>query len=146
MTTVTQANYNVLPEIGIHGAIADLTAARVLSKRVEDATLGAGLAVIQGTDDAEVKVGAAGTFIGIAVLDPTRPPSQTDDYAEGDIAAVMYKGTVFLTAPATIAAGQPAYYTATGAITNASSGNTLIVGAMFERSAASGAITVLRLR
>lgn len=145
MTTITQPNYNTAPAIGVHGTIADLTHADVITRYAEDATLAPGLAVEQGAADYGVLL-AGGVYIGVAVLDPTRPPSQGDSYVAGDAVAVLYRGTLYVQVPVSVDAGDPVYRTVAGVLTNDPTGNTAIAGASFERTAAASAVSIVRLR
>lgn len=131
-----------------NGMIADMRLTEVITRECEDATLAIGVAVIQGTADDQVKVGAAGVYVGITVRDITLAPDATnqDKYLAGDSVAVLSRGAIWLTAPATITAGQPVYRTAAGVITNVSTSNTLIAGAVFETGGASGALVRVGLR
>lgn len=131
-----------------NGMIADMRLTEVITRECEDATLAIGVAVIQGTADDQVKVGAAGVYVGITVRDITLAPDATnqDKYLAGDSVAVLSRGAIWVTAPATITAGQPVYRTAAGVITNVSASNTLIDGAVFETGGASGALVRVGLR
>lgn len=145
-----QTTYANSQATAYNGMVADARLTDILSRECEDATLGFGLAVIKGTADDQVKVGAAGTYVGVTVKDVTLPPpassANVDKYIAGQTCAVITRGAVWVVAPATITAGQPAYYTAAGVITNVSSGNTLIAGATFETSGASTTLVRLALR
>lgn len=143
-----QTAYSATLVKGYHGQVADMRLTDILTRECEDATLGFGLAVIKGTGDEQVKVGAAGTFVGLTVRDPSLPPSAAnqDKYLDGDAVAVMQKGAMWITAPATITAGEAVYRTAAGALTNVSTSNTLIAGAIFETGGASGALVRVALK
>lgn len=140
-----QSTYAAAPGIGFVGMVADLSKSDIISRTVETAAVGFGKAVIQGTADEGCKTGAAGVFLGVTVKDVTLPADRSDAYAVGDTAAIIRKGAILVTAPATIAAGEAAYRTSAGVITNASSGNTAITGAKFETSGASGDLVRLYL-
>lgn len=143
-----QTAYSATLAKGRAGQIADMRLTDIVTRECEDATLAAGLAVIKGTADDQVKVGAAGVFVGFAVLDDTLPPSAAnqDKYLAGDSVAVMQRGAMLITAPASITAGQAVYRTAAGVITNVSTDNTLIANAIFETSGSSGALVVVALK
>ena len=145
-----QTTYADKQATAYNGMVADTRLTDILSREVEDATLGFGLAVIKGTAEDQVKVGAAGTYIGITVKDVTLAPpanaANVDQYIAGQTCAVITRGAVWVVAPATITAGQPAYYTSAGVVTNVSSGNTAISGATFETGGASGDLVRVGLR
>lgn len=145
-----QTSYAESQAIAYNGMVADSRLTDILSREVEDATLAVGLAVIKGTADDQVKIGAAGTYVGVTIKDVTLPPpassANQDKYIAGQTCAVITRGAVWVVAPATITAGEAVYRTSAGVITNVSSGNTLIAGATFETSGASSALVRVGLR
>lgn len=143
-----QTAYSDKMSYAYNGMVADSRLTDILSREVEDATLAVGIAVIKGTADDQVKIGAAGTYVGITVKDVTLPPDATnqDKYLQKQTCAVITRGAVWVVAPAAITAGQAAYYTAAGVVTNVSSGNTAIPNAAFETSGALGALVRVGLR
>ena len=119
------------------GMVADTSLHDIVSKVVETAAVAFGLAVGRGTADGSVKLGGAG-FEGIVVDDKTKT---ADSYAVGDVAGVARKGTVYVTAGASVAPTDTVYFAAaTGVISNISAGGTAITGAKFLDTAASGAL------
>ena len=83
------------------------------------------------------KLAGAG-FEGITVADKSRA---ADSYAVGEIAGVIRKGTVWVTAGAAVTPADTVYFAAaTGVVSNISAGGTAITGAKFETTAASGAL------
>ena len=128
------------------GMEADMMPAEKVSRLIEGGDVPFGRAVVQGTADNQVKLGAAGVFIGITVKDVGLDPAQGDKYVVGDTANIMTKGTMFVTAAEAVVAGDPVYRTATGTLNKTSSGNTLIVGALWETSVGSGALGRIRLK
>lgn len=135
--------YEARTRIGYAGMIAEgQTVKDVASKSVETAAIAFGLAVGAGTADGSVKLGGTG-YIGITVADKSRA---ADQYAVGEMAGVIRKGTVWVTAGADVADTDTVYFVpATGVITNASSGNTAIPGAKFETTVTSGNLVRLFL-
>lgn len=146
----TQTTYANRMSAGYEGQIADQRLKNVITALCEDATLAAGLAVIQGTADSECKVGAAGVFLGITVRDPTLAPNRTvadqDKYKAGDNVNVLDFGPVWVKTLAICTAGAPVYRTAAGAITPTSTSNTLIANARFLDSGAADAIVRISLK
>lgn len=112
-----QPNYNATLERGYEGQIADMRLSDVISRVCEPASVGFGLAVIRGTADNQVKLGAAGEFIGLSIRDVTLPAANEDVYKAGNTIGVMVKGTMFCKAIAAVSAGDPVYRTATGTLT-----------------------------
>lgn len=145
MATITQVDYLDRPPVGMAGQIADLTDASSVSRVAEDATLAFGVAVIQGTADRHVKVGAGGAFIGVTLLDKTLLPEPTvDTYVQNNGVNVLIRGAVFVKAVAAVAAGDVVHYTATGTLTN--TGGTLVPNARWETTTAANGIGIVRLR
>lgn len=106
------------------GMVGDMRLTEVISREAEDATLAVGVAVIQGTDDNEVKVGAAGKFLGVTVRDITLAPDANQDLFEaGDTVPVLTRGAVWVVAPATVSAGDAVYRTSAGVLTPAAGGS-----------------------
>lgn len=127
--------YTTAPDVGYAGMRADTALSDVVSKVVETAAIPFGRAVGAGTADGSVKLGGTG-YIGIAIADKTRT---ADQYAVGEVAGIMRKGTVLVAVGADVADTDTVYFIpATGVITNASSGNTAIPNAKFETTTTSG--------
>lgn len=144
-----QTSYADKMSVAYNGMVADSRfPTEIISREVEDATLAIGIAVIQGTADAQVKIGAAGVYIGVTIKDVTLPPDATnqDKYLQKQTAAIITRGAVWVVAPATVAAGNPVYRTAAGVLTPTSAGNTLVANAMFETSGASSDLVRVGLR
>jgi hypothetical protein len=133
----------------VAGMIASSEPSTVISRICETAAgIGFGVVAVQGVGDDEVRVCEAGkAFRGITLMDKTVRPDNVDQYAQYDNVAVITKGPVWVLAGATVVAGEPALFVeATGALTNVvAAGNVAIDGAIFDTSAASGALCVLRL-
>lgn len=139
-----QSTYLDRQPVGYAGQIADLGLADVISREVEDSGgIGFGLAVIQGSADHGVKLGAAGEFIGLSVRDVSLPPGQSDTYAQNDTAAVMIRGVMWAKALAAVTKGDPVYYTSAGGLTNVPGSRSAEAGAVSGTgNGAMGAITV----
>jgi len=140
-----QPNYNATLDIGYEGQVADLRSTDIVSRICEPTSIGFGKAVIKGTGDKQVTLGAGGTFIGVAVRDIALPAANADVYKANDTVGVMTRGTMFVVAGANVTAGAAAYYTSAGVITPTASGNTAIPNGRFEKSASSGDLTILRI-
>lgn len=128
------------------GEIADLGESNVISRNVEPvAGIGWGVAVIMGTADEQCKTGAAGVFLGVTVRDPGADASVGEKYAQYGNAAIMTRGVIWVTAGEAVVPGDAVYRTAAGALNKTAAGNTLVAGARWETTAASGALAKLRL-
>ena len=136
---------------GLPGMIADgEQITNVISRVVDQATanpINFGEPVLQGASEQTVQSvnGGSGTYRGIAVRDPTLPPSAGDQYVAGLTAAVMTKGVIWVTAAAAVTAAQPVYFTSAGALTNVSTSNTLIANALWESTTTAAGLAKLRL-
>lgn len=144
MSVVVQSSYTANQAVGLPGQPADMIRYDAVSRRVEDATLAYGVAVIQGTAADQVKVGAAGNFIGITVKDITLTP-EVDNYVQTETAAVMIRGSMWVTVSGNVTAGAAVYRTATGTLNATSAENTLVANAIWETTASSGALARIRL-
>lgn len=118
--------------LGYAGMIAEAqTAKDVASKSVENAVVPFGRAVGAGTADGSCRLGGTG-YVGITVADKSRAD---DEYAVGEMAGVLRKGTIWVSVPVAVADTDTVYFIpATGVITNVSTDNTAIPGAKFETS------------
>lgn len=125
-------------DVAYAGMVAESQAVRdVASKIVTTAVVPFGVAVGAGATDGSCRLGGTG-YLGITVADKTRA---ADQYAVGEAAAVMRKGTIWVTVGAAVTPGDTVYFVpATGVITDVSTDNTAIPGAKFETTAASGAL------
>lgn len=131
----TIGTYPTRTALGVPGMIADDSLHDVASKTVETAAVAFGLVVGRGTADGSVKLGGTG-FEGIAVADKTRT---ADSYAVGEVAGIIRKGTVWVTASTAVDPSKAVTFTAaTGVIGDGLV--TTITGAKFLDTAAIGAM------
>lgn len=121
------------------GMIAEGQIAKdVASKVVTTAVVPFGRAVGAGATDGSVRLGGTG-YIGITVADKTRA---ADEYAVGEVAGVMRKGTIWVNVAVAVADTDVVYFVpATGAITNVSTDNVAIPGAKFEITTTGAGLT-----
>ena len=121
--------------LGYAGMIAEGQQVKdVVSKRVTTASVPFGLAVGRdGVIDGAVKLGGTG-FEGIAIIDKSRVD---DEYIVGEMAGILRKGTVWVTASTAVDPSDPVTFTAaTGVIGEGLA--TTIAGAKFETSGGIG--------
>ena len=121
--------------LGLPGMIAEGQQVKdVVSKRVTTAAVLFGRAVGRdGVIDGAVKLGGTG-FEGIAIIDKTRVG---DEYIVGEMAGILRKGTVWVTASTAVDPGDAVTFTAaTGVIGDGLA--TTIAGAKFETSGGIG--------
>ena len=146
-----QTSYATTPAAGYLGQIADgEQVTNVISRVVDPASanpINFGDPVLQGASDGTIQSvsGGTGVFRGIAVRDVTLPPSAGDQYLVGLTAAVLTAGVIWVNATVPVSAGQPAYYTAAGALTNVSTSNTAVPNAMWDSTTATAGLARLRL-
>ena len=106
----------------------------VVSKRVTTAPVAFGLAVGRdGVIDGAVKLGGVG-FEGIAIADKSRVD---DEYIVGEMAGILRKGTVWVTASTAVDPGDAVTFTAATGVIGEGLGTT-ISGAKFETSGGVG--------
>ena len=146
-----QTTFSATIPAGYLGMIADgEQVTNVISRVVDPASanpISFGDPVLQGASDQTVQTvsGGSGAFRGIAVRDPTLPPSAGDQYVAGLTAAVMTKGVIWVTAAVAVTAGQPVYFTSAGVLTNLSTSNTAVAGAMWDSTTTAAGLARLRL-
>lgn len=118
------------------GMVAELNGNRdIASRKIETASVAFGLAVGRGTADGSAKLAGSG-FEGITVADKTR---DSDSYDVGEVAAVIRKGVVWVTASNNVTPADPVTFTAATGVIGAGLVTT-IVGAKFETTALAGAL------
>lgn len=127
------------------GQIANTIDYDIVSRTCEAASVGFGIAAVQGTNAEGAALGAAGFFIGITTRNPALPPANGDAYVLGDNLALLSRGTMWVVSVAACVAGNPVYRTATGTLTPTSAGNTLIERAYFETAAGAGGLARIAL-
>ena len=120
--------------LGYPGMIAEgQTVKDVASKVVTTAVIPFGLAVGRGATDGSVRLGGTG-YEGIAVADKSRA---ADQYAVGEMAGVLRKGVIWVTASTNVGPADPVTFTAATGVIGAGLAIT-ITGAKFETTATSG--------
>lgn len=105
-----------------------------------------GSVVVHGATEGTVKAPTAGgKFAGIAVADRTVPFANGAVFKPYDQLTCKRAGSIFVSALAAVAVGDPVYFTATGGLTNASSGNTLIPDAEWVIPTSGAGLSRVRL-
>lgn len=140
-----QTTYSATHARWIEGMVLNMEPSVVVTRLAEDSEgIGFGKVAVKGTADNQVVDSEATVpFVGIAVLDITRP---TGKYEQYDNVAVMKKGVIVVQASEAVAVGDPVYYTpATGVLSKTSTSNTLIAGAIWETSTSGAGLAALRL-
>lgn len=130
----TQGTYTNDHELGFAGKIAEgQTVKDVYSLTVEGASVAFGLAVGAGAADESCTLGGTG-FAGFTVADKSRDADQFD---VGEVAGVMRKGTIWLTATTNVSPSDPVTFTAATGVVGAGLATT-IANATFETTATAG--------
>lgn len=140
-----QSTYAATHARWVEGMVLDMEPNVIVTRIAEDAEgIGFGKVAVQGTADKQVVDSeASAPFVGIAVLDITRP---TGKYEQYDNVGVMKKGVIVVTASVAVDVGDPVYFVpATGVLTNVSTDNTLIADAQWDTSTSGAGLAALRL-
>lgn len=143
-----QTSYPLYQAVAFEGMVANSIPRTVISRLVETAAgIGFGKVAVRGTADNQCRVAAVGLgFLGITIADPTQVGGTVDTYPQYAVAAIMTKGAVWVQASVAVADGDPVYFVpATGVLTNASSGNTLIPNAVWDTTTTGAGLAVLRM-
>jgi len=146
-----QTSYPAFQSPGYLGMVANGEWVTNIVSRVVDPTatvaVAAGDPVLQGGSEQLVVSanGGTGVFRGIAIRDATLPPTAGDVFAPTVTVGVMTKGVVWVAAASAVSPGQPAYFTASGQLTNVATGNTAVSGALWESATTGTALAKLRL-
>jgi hypothetical protein len=150
-----QTTYGEAPAKGLHGAIASEEKCNKISRTVENAGgVRFGQPVQRGAGDHGVIPLAAGTFIGIAVLNPAVPPvapgaTIVDGYPQYFTGAFMTQGQMYVTAGGAVTDGGEVFYnTTTHRYVGAAGANIVgpIPDAVFDTSGGDGSIVEISLR
>lgn len=130
---------------GYAGMRADTALCDVASRIVENAVVAFGLAVGRGTADGSCRLGGTG-FEGITVADKSRDGDDTavDQYDVGEMAGVMRKGSIWVTASTNVDPSDPVTFTAATGVIGAGLATT-IANATFETTATSGNLVRVNL-
>lgn len=150
---VLQTAYTDQVAPGYPGMVANAETSNRITRTIEDGTgMPFGRPVFRGAGDhgCTATVSAtAGAFLGIAIAHEALgllAGATPDVYPINASVPIMTMGVIWATAGATVAKGDQVYTTSAGAYTNASSGNTILTGWLFDTSAASGALVKLAKR
>ena len=147
MATVQSTFPSTIP-VGYAGMVANGETANRITRTVEDvAGIAFGKAAFRGSGDHGVTATpAAGTFMGVVAADHALAAGGTaDTVPQYSAASLLNEGVIWVTAGANTTDGAAVYVTAGGAFTPTSSSNTAIP-AVFDDTAASGALVRLRVR
>jgi hypothetical protein len=125
------------------GQIANMVAATLISRSVEDASgLGLGVPAYQGANDNGCS--ATGTdLIGVTVRDRNLDPATPNVYGQYESARIMTQGAIWVQVSSAVSAGDAV--TVTGAGEFSTSGGTTVPGARFDTSADTDGLAVIRM-
>lgn len=132
--TDTIGTYETQMAVAFAGMIAEGQAVRDITSAVtENAEVAFGLAVGAGSGDESARLGGTG-FEGITVADKSR---DADKYDVGEMAGLMRKGVIWVTASTNVAPSDPVTFTAATGVIGAGLAST-ITGAKFRDTASAG--------
>ena len=145
----TQTTYSSTMSAARAGMIADMRGSTLISRTVEDATLGFGVPVTKGTAAGQCKKLAAGStdIIGITVRERSGV-AESSGWAQYEDARIMSEGALWVTVTDAggVAAGDPVWVKKSdGTFSNADAGSSgsLKLAGRFETAAANGALAVI---
>jgi hypothetical protein len=152
----TQTTYPSTQPAAVAGAQATMKPAEFVSRTVEGAAIGFGVAVEQGTSDKGIIAFNGGTVFGVTALDRSASgqtvvnglitATASDTYGVGETAKVQRAlGDMWVVCTTGCAAGDPVYVRPSNNTFQNSSANSgvQIVGARWDTTAAAGALAVL---
>ena len=140
-----QTSYAVNQAAGYPGMVADGEFTTNMAYEIQTAAAGFGLAVGRGSADRTAKINGAG-YVGVTIANKAALNAAGTGYAVGEIAAVMTKGSIWVTAGAAVTPADTVLFAAaTGVISNIAAGGTAIPNARFLTTAANGALVQLQL-
>lgn len=147
-----QTTYTNAPAKGLHGQIASEEKSNRISRTVENAGgVRFGQPVQRGAGDHGVIPLAAGTFLGIAILNPAVPANASlpDAYPQNFTGAFLTMGPMYVTAGGNVSDGGEVFYnTTTHRYVGAAGANIVgpIPDAVFDTSGSDGQIVEISLR
>jgi hypothetical protein len=148
---VVQSTYDERMPEAYAGMIANMTNWDADTRICETAAgIGFGLAVGRGTGDKGAILGgaAAADFLGITIRDVTLVNATADKYAQYQNMAVLTEGDIWVTAGGDVTDGADVTFASTtGVLSSAGTSGTqfAIAGARWQKTALSGALSIVRL-
>lgn len=134
-------------DVGVAGAIANTENKNIISRTVQGAAgIPFGRAVVQGTKDKTIRAATTGdtAFVGVTVVDRTARDLNAGGFVEFETARVLEEGVIWVEVTAAVKAGDAAAVDlATGKFNKAGAA---FAGAIFDTSAAAGALAQLRIK
>lgn len=143
-----QTSYSATRAAGFAGMIADTYhPTGVISRSVKAAMTFGSIACESGVDDQVQGVDASHlNFVGVVAADSAAyGAGVANTYAANETAPLLRQGVIWVVASVAVVAGDPAYFTNAGAITNVPTSNTAIPNGRFDMSAGAGALVPLRI-
>lgn len=147
---VLQTAYTDQVAPGYAGMVANAETSNRITRTNEDsAGLPFGRPVFRGAGDHGCTATVGAGLLGIAIAHETlgllagATPDAFPQYAS---VPIMTMGVIWVNAAVAVAKGDQAYATSAGAITNASSGNTILTGWFFDTTTAAAGLAKLAKR
>jgi len=148
-----QTTYSERHSAAFVGQIGTQIPNTLISRTVEEAAgLAFGTVAVQGTGDAHAinpNLNGENKVLGIVAREESAQllvAANTDRFVEGSEARIITKGHVYVTVGENVVAGDRAYFVeATGVIQKTSGANITALNGVFDTTALSGALALLRL-
>lgn len=146
---VLQSTYSEDPAIGYAGMVLSGATSNRITRTIEDAGgVAFGKAVFRGSGDHGCTATPSAAGLGFAIATSAAgilASADADKYVQYDNVAILTEGEIVVSAAVAVADGEPVYVTSADAITNVSSGNTILTGWVFDRTtAAAGLVPVAK--
>lgn len=134
---------------GYPGMEADGELSNIETRTLEGSTACAfGRPVYQGTNDRGCTLTPSAALVGFAIAhkgNVVTASRAADVYAPGDTLPAKNRGKIWVTSLVAVAKNDQVYVTSAGAITNASSSNTIATGWFFDdTTSAAGIVRIVR--
>lgn len=140
-----QTTYAMGIKAAIVGLIANMRAKDIISATVETAAgINFGIAVSRGSKDGTCVPYATATpdFLGIVAVDRSVRAETPNGFGQYESARILASGPIWVKPAVAVAAGDKAYVTATGTLSNVETDN-LLIGEWDTSSGADGLAIVL---
>jgi hypothetical protein len=146
---IPQTSYSETIRPAVAGMVANQRTYDAITRTCEvEAGIGFGLAVAQGTADAEkgcVLGGALPIFLGVSMKDVTTDSDPVDEYSEHDNVAILTQGEIWVQVTGTPTPASAVHYNATTGVFATSGGTGPILGARWTSQVVTGGLCRLKL-
>ena len=143
---VVQSTYNSRHPQYVLGQVANQELANFITALLEDASVGFGVAMFQGTGDKEATATPSAEFLGVTVRDVIVEGATADTFYEGDSMTLCNHGVIVVQASVAVDKGAQAYVTDAGAWTDVATDNNIIAGATFDATTSGAGLVPVRIK